>query len=92
MRTWDDYKNHVKSLSEKERCNMENIENLAELTVPSRKSKAQRGNKMKTLKEFKAEQMKDPDFASAYMELEPEMNIIRAVADARITQHHNQKE
>jgi hypothetical protein len=47
---------------------------------------------MKTLKEFKAEQMKDPDFASAYMELEPEMNIIRAVVDARITQHPTQKE
>ena len=47
---------------------------------------------MKTLKEFKAEQMKDPDFASAYMELEPEMNIIRAIVDARINQHLTQKE
>jgi hypothetical protein len=28
MKTWDDYKNHVKSLSEEERHNMENIENL----------------------------------------------------------------
>lgn len=28
MKTWDDYKNHVKSLSKKERLNMENIENL----------------------------------------------------------------
>ena len=28
MKTWDDYKNHVKSLSEEERRNMENIENL----------------------------------------------------------------
>ena len=45
---------------------------------------------MKTLKEFKAEQMKDPDFASAYMELEPEMNIIRAIVDARINQHLTQ--
>lgn len=47
---------------------------------------------MKTLKEFKAEQMKDPGFASAYMELEPEMNIIRAIVDARINQHLTQKE
>ena len=30
MKTWDDYKSHVKSLSEKERRNMENIEELAE--------------------------------------------------------------
>ena len=28
MKTWDDYKNHVRSLSEEERRNMENIENL----------------------------------------------------------------
>ena len=28
MKTWDDYKNHVKSLSEEERRNTENIENL----------------------------------------------------------------
>lgn len=34
---------------------------------------------MKTLKQFKAEQMKDPAFAAAYTELEPEMNVIRAI-------------
>ena len=40
MKTWDDYKNHVKTLSEEERRNMENIEELAKLTVPSHKLKA----------------------------------------------------
>ena len=32
MRTWEDYKNHVKSISEKDRKNMENIEKYLEMT------------------------------------------------------------
>lgn len=47
---------------------------------------------MKTLKQFKAEQMKTPDFATAYAELEPEMNIIRAIVDTRIAQNLTQEE
>ena len=31
MRTWEDYKNHVKSISEKDRKNMENIEKASNI-------------------------------------------------------------
>ena len=31
MRTWEDYKNHVKSISEEERRNMEEIEELSSI-------------------------------------------------------------
>ena len=31
MRTWDDYKTHVKSISEEERRNMEEIEEVADI-------------------------------------------------------------
>ena len=47
---------------------------------------------MKSLKEFKAEQMKDPAFAAAYAEVEPETNIIRAIVDTRIAHHLTQRE
>ena len=47
---------------------------------------------MKTLKEYKTEQMKDPEFARAYEELEPEMSVIRAMVDARASMHMTQKE
>ncbi len=47
---------------------------------------------MKTLKNFKAEQMKDPAFAAAYAETEPEMNIIRAIVNTRIAHHLTQQE
>ena len=47
---------------------------------------------MKRLTDFKAEQMKDPAFAAAYMEVEPEMNIIRSIVDTRIAQHLTQQE
>lgn len=47
---------------------------------------------MKTLKQFKAEQMKDPDFATAYTELEPQMSLTRAIVNARLTQHLTQQE
>lgn len=36
--------------------------------------------------------MKNPDFAAAYAELEPEMNVIRAIVDTRIAQNLMQKE
>ena len=47
---------------------------------------------MKTLSQYKSEQMKHPRFATAYRELEPEMDIIRAMIDARINSSLNQKE
>ena len=45
-----------------------------------------------TLKEYKANRMKNPDFAKAYEEVQPEMNVIRAIIDARISQNMTQKE
>ncbi len=47
---------------------------------------------MKTLKELKAEQMKNPEFAKAYEEIQPEMNVIRAIIDARTFRNMTQKE
>lgn len=47
---------------------------------------------MKSLQEFKAERMKDSAFVKAYAESEPEMNIIRAIVDARNQQKLTQKE
>ena len=45
-----------------------------------------------TFKEYKANRMKNPDFAKAYEEVQPEMNVIRAIIDARISQNMTQKE
>ena len=45
-----------------------------------------------TLKEYKANRMKNPDFAKVYEEVQPEMNVIRAIIDARISQNMTQKE
>ena len=36
--------------------------------------------------------MYDPEFAKAYEEIQPEMNVIRAIIDARISQNMTQKE
>ncbi len=47
---------------------------------------------MKTLQDFKREQMKNPAFARVYQEMEPERNIIRAMVEARIAQNLTQKE
>lgn len=44
------------------------------------------------LKEYKAEQMKNPAFAAAYEEIQPEMAIIRAIVEAREASHLTQKE
>ena len=45
-----------------------------------------------TLQEYKDEKMKDPEFAKAYEEVQPEMNVIRAIIEARTSQHLTQKE
>ncbi len=47
---------------------------------------------MKTLQDFKREQMKNPAFARVYQEMDPERNIIRAMVEARIAQNLTQKE
>ena len=44
------------------------------------------------LKEYKTKKMNDPEFAKAYEEIQPEMNVIRAIIDARISQNMTQKE
>ena len=44
------------------------------------------------LKEYKAKKMNDPEFVKAYEEIQPEMNVIRAIIDARISQNISQKE
>ena len=47
---------------------------------------------MKTLRQLKNEQMKNPEFAKAYEEIQPEMNVIRAIVDARALRNMTQKE
>ena len=47
---------------------------------------------MKTLQQYKKEQMADPAFKKAYNENIPENNIIRAMVDARVSQNLTQKE
>ncbi len=45
-----------------------------------------------TLNDFMNEQMKDPEFAKAYEEIQPEMSVVRALVEARTSQHLTQKE
>lgn len=47
---------------------------------------------MKSLRDYKAEQMKNPDFAKAYEELQPELAIIRAFVEAREMRKMTQQE
>ena len=47
---------------------------------------------MKTLSQYKNEQMKNPDFDAAYNEFQPEIEIIRAIVDARANANISQKE
>lgn len=47
---------------------------------------------MKTLKEFKQEQMNDSAFVKEYEAIQPEMDVIRAIVDARTSQNITQKE
>lgn len=42
---------------------------------------------MTTLKEFKESQLQDPEFAKEYEALQPELDIIRAIVDARVSQN-----
>lgn len=45
-----------------------------------------------TLKEYKEKKLMNPEFAQAYAEMQPEMNVIRAMIDARTSQNMTQKE
>ena len=44
------------------------------------------------LKEYKKEKMKDPEFVKAYEEMQPELNVIRAMIEARTSQNLTQKQ
>ena len=45
-----------------------------------------------TLKEYKNKRMQEPSVATEYTDIQPEMNVIRAMIDARISQNLTQKE
>nr|WP_296033320.1 helix-turn-helix transcriptional regulator [uncultured Dorea sp.] len=47
---------------------------------------------MKTLQELKNEQMQNPEFVKEYEAIQPEMDVIRAIVDARTSQNITQKE
>ena len=47
---------------------------------------------MKTLKEFKDEQMQDAEFVKEYEAIQPELDVIRAIVYARTSQNMTQKE
>ena len=44
------------------------------------------------LKDYKEKKMQDSGFAKAYEEIQPEMNVIRAIIEARTSQNLTQKE
>ena len=45
---------------------------------------------VKTLQELKKEQMKNPEFVKEYDAIQPEMDVIRAIVDARTSQNITQ--
>lgn len=45
-----------------------------------------------TLEEYKAIKMRDPEFAKAYVELQPEMSAVRTIINARTSQNLTLKE
>ena len=47
---------------------------------------------MKTLNKVINEQLKDPEFKREYEKLQPEMDVIGAMVDARISQNLTQKQ
>lgn len=47
---------------------------------------------MSEFKEFLQEQLKDPKFKKEWDDIQPEMDVIRAMLDARIEQNLTQKE
>lgn len=51
MRTWEDYKNHVKSISEEERRNMEKIEEVSNIVSSIIRRRQELGISQRTLAE-----------------------------------------
>lgn len=47
---------------------------------------------METLNEFLDQQMQDPEFKKEYEKIQPEVDIIRAIVDARVSNNLTQKE
>lgn len=47
---------------------------------------------MKTLDSFVEEQLKDKEFREEYERIQSEMDVIRAIVDARISQNLTQKQ
>ena len=47
---------------------------------------------MKTLQELKEEQMRNSEFIKEYEAIQPEMDVIKAIVDARTSQNMTQKE
>ena len=47
---------------------------------------------MKTLDNYLQEQLQNPEFAKEYEAVQPEMDIIRVIVDARTSQNLTQKE
>lgn len=47
---------------------------------------------MEALNEFLDQQMQDPEFKKEYEKIQPEMDIIRAIVDARVSNNLTQKE
>lgn len=47
---------------------------------------------MKTLSEFKRKQMQNPEFVKEYETVQPEMDVIRAIIEARTSQNLTQKQ
>jgi len=54
--------------------------------------KREREVRIMKLSEYKQKKMQDPEFAKAYEEIQPEMNVIRAMIEARMSQNMTQKE
>ena len=48
--------------------------------------------KMKTFEEYKKQQMQDPEFVKEYEAIQPEMDVIRAIVNARTSQNLTQNE
>ena len=47
---------------------------------------------MKTFEEYKKKQMQDPEFAKEYEAIQPEMDVIKAIVNARTSQNLTQSE
>ena len=47
---------------------------------------------MKSLKQYKEMQMENPEFVKEYESIQPEMDVIRAIIEARTSQNMTQKE